>query len=666
VAAKGENVSRALALGILLLAFALRAARLGYQELRGDEAFGYFFALRSYSDIVRATLELREPHPVASYFVQHAWLGWAGHSEFALRFLGVCWGVLAVALLLRLARTLEFAPAALLTAGLLLAVSPYAVWHAQDARMYSMSLALTVAAVWLALEALQRRRWPWIAAYVAVAWLALHTHYFAAFVLAALTVFVVGRAVVVAPARMALPSWALWNVVVLALYAPWLADAADTLRGYGGNGDSPGLVDALARSLRVLAVGESNPAGWVWAWAALAATLLLVGSVALWRTGARGRRTLWLLACTLFVPLLLTWWGARNRPIFNERYLVAAAPAFFLWAAAGLLERSQTSRHPRRAAGVETPAWSSKSRLKPAGGRDAHEFADDPAYLSARRREGNALRAVAALLLALLLAGMAFSLANHYANAAYSKTRGWRELAATVLRLGASVPAEQVRYAQNYPDPTLWYYTGDVPHLVLPPAAGDWAGAQREAQALADAGVRRVVLAEQPSPTWDVDGIAHATLEEHFDRVAQPGVGGFSAAVYSRPGEDGAARDDVFDGWLRLTSAELQPADLIPGGLLAVHLDWLVEPPRPNVVEKVTVQLLGPAGALVAQSDQPLAPSVPPGQSVPHAYGILLPDELPPGEYRLIAAVYDPAQEGAPRLSVAGGDSVELARWEVQ
>jgi hypothetical protein len=625
VAAKGENVTRALTLGILLLAFALRAARLGFQELRGDEAFGYFFALRPYAEIVRATLELREPHPVASYFVQHAWLGWAGHSEFALRFLGVCFGVLAVALLMRLARTLEFTPAALLMAGLLLAAGPYAVWHAQDARMYSMSLALTVAAVWLALEALQRRRWPWIAAYVAAAWLALHTHYFAAFVLVALTVFVVGRAIVAPSARMALPGWVLWNVVVLALYAPWLTNAADTLSGYGGNGDSPGLPHALARALRVLAVGESNPAGWTWGWAGLAAALLAVGSVALWRGGARGRRALWLLACYLFVPLLLTWWGARNRPIFNERYLVAAAPAFCLWAAAGL-------------------------RAPPA-----------------RRAEGRALRWAAALLLGVLLAGMIFSLINYYANASYSKTRGWRALAATVLRLGAGLPAEQVRYAQNYPDPTLWYYTGDVPHLVLPPAAGDWAGAQREAQALADGGVRRVVLAEQPSPTWDLDGIAHATLEEQFDRVAQPGVGGFSVAVYARPGEDGAARDDRFADWLRLTSAAIQPDAPLPGGLLAVHLDWLVDPPRPNVVEKVTVQLLGPGGALVAQSDQPLTTSVPPGRSVPHAYGILLPDALPPGEYRLIAAVYDPAQAGAPRLPVAGGgDSVELGQWEVR
>jgi len=130
---------------LLLLAFALRVFRLDFQELRGDEAFGYFFSLRSYDDIIATTLALREPHPVGSYFLQHIWLGWAGHSEFALRFVSVWFGVLAVALLYRLARRLELSPSTASVAALLLAASPYAVWHSQDARMYSILLALTLA-----------------------------------------------------------------------------------------------------------------------------------------------------------------------------------------------------------------------------------------------------------------------------------------------------------------------------------------------------------------------------------------------------------------------------------------------------------------------------------------------------------------------------------------
>ncbi len=78
---------------ILLIAYGLRVYCLGCQELRGDEAFGYFFSLRSFGGILRETLALKEPHPVASYFLQHVWLDGAGYSEFALRFISVWCGV---------------------------------------------------------------------------------------------------------------------------------------------------------------------------------------------------------------------------------------------------------------------------------------------------------------------------------------------------------------------------------------------------------------------------------------------------------------------------------------------------------------------------------------------------------------------------------------------
>lgn len=51
-------------LAALILAFGLRVFGLGSQELRGDEAFGYFFSLRPFADMIDATLALQEPHPV--------------------------------------------------------------------------------------------------------------------------------------------------------------------------------------------------------------------------------------------------------------------------------------------------------------------------------------------------------------------------------------------------------------------------------------------------------------------------------------------------------------------------------------------------------------------------------------------------------------------------
>jgi len=92
---------------LILIAFSLRLFLLDFQELRGDEAFGYFFSQHTYSAIIQNTFDLQEPHPIASYFAQKAWITWAGDSEFALRFISVWFSTLAVALLYRLARMLK-------------------------------------------------------------------------------------------------------------------------------------------------------------------------------------------------------------------------------------------------------------------------------------------------------------------------------------------------------------------------------------------------------------------------------------------------------------------------------------------------------------------------------------------------------------------------------
>ncbi|MGC8782331.1 MAG: glycosyltransferase family 39 protein, partial [Anaerolineae bacterium] len=236
----GEMRGRAAAFAIVLLAFAARAFRLGHQELRGDEALGRLFSLEPFDQIVRSTIALREPHPVAGYFVQKVWFALAGHSEFALRFVSLWFGVLAVALLYGLGRRLALGRWTAGVAAGLLALSPYAIWHSQDARMYSMSLALALASTLLMLEALARRRAIWWAGYVAASLLALHTHYYAAYVIVAQNLFIFGRALTTRPARRDLRPWLAAQAATGLLYLPWLIAARATLTGYVGNGDSPG------------------------------------------------------------------------------------------------------------------------------------------------------------------------------------------------------------------------------------------------------------------------------------------------------------------------------------------------------------------------------------------------------------------------------------------
>jgi hypothetical protein len=459
-----------------------------------------------------------------------------------------------------------------------------------------------------------------------MAWLALHTHYFAGFVLVAVTLFVAGRALIHPGARRAAADWLTWNVLLALAYLPWLASAGTILAGYGGNGDSPTFAAMLPRALAVFAVGESMPSQQRALWATVLALACAVGALRLWMGGPVSRRALWLLACWGALPVLLTWYGALDRPIFNERYLIAAAPAFVLLAASAL----QPVPRPR--------IW---------------------------------LNVSGTLLLALLIAGMTVSLWNHYTNAAFSKTRGWRNLAAQMLAWGAETPAGSTHFAQNYPDPTLWYYTGDVPHLVLPPAASDETGTAREVAALAEAGVTRVLLALQHAPTWDSEMLSQRALDARYDIIAAGPVGPWTLELWEQTAGSLSPRADNFGARVRLVGAQVEPATLRggvlqPGVVLSAHLAWeavdAAQPPAPGALAQ-TLQLLGPDGALIAQTDAPLNLGPEGGR---FHYGILVPEVLPPGDYRLIVALYAPAEPGAPRLTTtAGGDIVELARFTV-
>lgn len=612
----------------ILIAFGLRAYRLGYQELRGDEAFGYFFSLRSFGDILKATLALNEPHPVASYFLQHVWLNGAGHSEFALRYLSVCFGVLAVALIFRLARRLRLAPATAMAAAFLLAISPYAIWHNQDARMYSISLALTLASAWLSLEALRSRRAATWLAYAGVSWLALQTHYFAAFILVAQDFFILSLA---STRRLALPTLRRWlsaQIGLALLYAPWLLLARETLGGYRGNGESVGWWALWRRALGVFAAGETIPVEQQRLFLAVALILLALGVVTLAMGGPKRRRTAWFLLLYLTVPLLATWFSALSRPIFNERYLIAALPPFYILVAAGF--------------GALSMVGAGKT-----GGI---------------RRTGWALRALAGLLLLALLAGAGVSLNHHYTDPAYSKTRGWRQLAAAFERYAAGIGAADVRLAENFPDPTLWYYyQGPVGHVTLPPAPADAEGAAMIAAELAAQDVKRVILSVQPMPWWDPGGIASAALQEQYARIGETVVGVWPVQIFERFDEQNVSSvGAVFVNGTTLRGAAIRPQILPPGGVLGIHLQWRGPAEALSDSTKLFLHLLDANGGIIAQNDQPFTATELASRT--SNYSLFLPETLPSGPYRLIAGLYDPARPGAPRLLTEdGGDYILLA-----
>ena len=611
-------------IGILLLAFILRVHTLNVQELRGDEAFGYFFSQQSVEAIVQATLALREPHPVGSYLVQKAWTRLAGETVFALRFPSVWCGTLAVALLYALVCALGLSRSVAEWTALMLAVSPYGVWHSQDARMYTMSSALTLLSMWLMLgwaRYPQPQRW-W--GYVITTWMALHIHYFTAWIILAQNVFVLWKAWQEWRFRARLGPWIGAQTTVALLYAPWLWAAWPILRDYQGNGSSPPLLEMLWRSFSVFIVGETTPTVERYVYAGVGSLLVASGFWHLVRERAQGRPAALLLALYMGLPMGMIWLASRSRPLFNERYLVIVVPAFYTALAVTL-------------------AW----------------LGQLPHQRTFRSRAAHIMLIV--VVMGGLGLGVSRSLYHYFYDPAFDKTVGWRELAVALNKWPAGMLAEQVRIAENYPDPTLWYYyRGPLAHVVLPPAAHDREGAREVVADLVASNVAWVLLPVYHSAAWDDEDIAAAALAEHFTPVWEAPVAVWHLRLYARPLPEAWQQVSItYLNGLILEAFQIQPTHLVPGSIVVVHSRWRAPLPRGEPL-KAFFHLTPAQGPPVplAQCDPRLRAER--GTWVVSC-AFSVPSSLTAGRYRVLAGLYIPNRAGAPRvLTAEGKDAVGL------
>lgn len=164
---------------VALLGTTIRLWKLDQHRIWLDEAFVAVAALRSPSHIW-FELPKVEAHPPLFFLIEHWVTRWFGYGPLALRLVSAILGSLLVpisAMVLR--RWLGELPS--LVAAFGMALNPFLVWHAQDARMYSLlavEFATSIYAIDRAVDARDvRRQVAWIAVAAAIALCALFTHY---------------------------------------------------------------------------------------------------------------------------------------------------------------------------------------------------------------------------------------------------------------------------------------------------------------------------------------------------------------------------------------------------------------------------------------------------------------------------------------------------------
>jgi hypothetical protein len=257
------------------------------------------------------------------YFLLRGWIGLAGHTEYALRFFSLLFGVLCVPLTAALGTRLLGRTAATFAAALM-AASPYIVWYGQEVKMY----ALVPALVLLALYGLRRgmdEGGVWWALQVVATTLLLYTHIWGALLIPLQILWL-------------LLEWPRWRprwrggmVGMAMLTLPYLPLALWQMPAVLARRETGFPSYTLGEMALILLNGWSTGIlSQGWPWGALACGGMAMLGLTLDLSRPTSRRTVLFLALWLTVPLLVIWLISLRQPLFTDRYLIWAAPAFYL------------------------------------------------------------------------------------------------------------------------------------------------------------------------------------------------------------------------------------------------------------------------------------------------------------------------------------------------
>jgi len=317
-------------LGITALAAAIRFYHLDYQSLWRDETDAVRFALRDIPTLVGNFTAVGE-NGALFFLMLHGWLRLAGTSEFALRFPSLFFGTLAVPTTYALGRRIA-GPRVALGGAFLLALSPYAVWYSQEGKMYGLVTFLAPFSLLLVGHAVERQAWRLALAWACILVAFLYVHFYAPLmVVVGLVWFLIlgWRRLRFTPViGAALTALVLGMAPVLRWLIPAALQPGET--GYGRYT----LGEMVSILLRAFTMGLRPTDGWIPV--ALFALLLLAAGLVFfpgpWKDLRRGAI---LLLLWLAVAVGGTWGVCQIRPLFTDRYLILALPAFCLLLALG-------------------------------------------------------------------------------------------------------------------------------------------------------------------------------------------------------------------------------------------------------------------------------------------------------------------------------------------
>lgn len=299
-----------------------------------DEAMAVMQSSKGLASMLSGTLTLENGaaanvHPLLYHTLLWLWGRAIGTGPVSVRLLSVLLGLGVVVVGYILARQL-FADRVAVLAGWGLALSPFQVHYAQEARMYALLALILLSATLVYWRAIHRGRAIHWLGFAVLAAAAQYTHNLAVVYLIPLS----ATAVILRRWKQVMQTIGA-GLLALVLYLPWLAylptQFARVQQSYWIG--KPGPIE-LVRTLLVFVVGLPVPP-WALSIAVFCAVFLVVlavvSTVRSWQVNpVLARRAIW-MAYLALAPISLMFTISLIQPVYLDRALLPAGAAFMIW-----------------------------------------------------------------------------------------------------------------------------------------------------------------------------------------------------------------------------------------------------------------------------------------------------------------------------------------------
>jgi len=323
-----NKLNKLLLIPVLFAGFFLRVHELGRESLWLDEGYMWVVVVNtSLRDVVMAMLPLNSTTPLG-YVIIWLTVPLFGLTEFSLRMSSALIGLLVVPVVYRLGREM-FSGRVGVLAGACIALMPFLVWFARDAKPYAAYLLFSALAMW-GFWRFAQGRGKALLIIASMAWYL--SHYLSALFAYAQAMFIFTR---IRRAPLLLRQWVVMQAIAVVPVAGWgLLFFTQTHR------------KLLNRVPWIPSVSVFTPLQTLWNYITGDAVewngLMVIGVLALVGLIVWGARRLTipaqLLLWWLCLPLITGWLFSFYVPSYVDRYFTPIAVPLVLLLSAGLLE----------------------------------------------------------------------------------------------------------------------------------------------------------------------------------------------------------------------------------------------------------------------------------------------------------------------------------------